>query len=184
MTTSTGRPRPSRAWRRGGRRRSRCSCRPCSTSLMRGPPLPGPGGPAKACAMSSQRSASGPVGDEVEVVAVAALGDPQAEVVRRAAHRLLRLDRDPTPTARPRVRCSSIRNSSAGGSSECTPKAKLRVRTPRWATCRIRSVGSGSMPERLGDVERVRPGLHEPGRAPSTSGSSAARTTASSRPAG
>ncbi len=23
---------------------------------------------------------------------------------------------------------------------------KLRVRTPRWATCRIRSVGSGSTP--------------------------------------
>ena len=38
------------------------------------------------------------------------------------------------------------------------------MRTPRCATCLIRSVGSGGSvrPARVVDVERVRPGLHEP----------------------
>ena len=75
-----------------------------------------------------------------------ALGDPQAEVVRRPAHRLLRLDRTPLPQlARG---CGAARSGTPrpAAASECTPKAKLRVRTPRWATCRIRSVGSGSIP--------------------------------------
>ena len=44
---------------------------------------PGPGGPANAWAMSSHSSAAGALGNEVDVVAVAALGDEQAEVERR-----------------------------------------------------------------------------------------------------
>ena len=38
----------------------------------------------------------------------------------------------------------------------------MRVRTPRWATCRIRSVGSVPLTRGVVDVVRVRPGLHEP----------------------
>ena len=41
---------------------------------------------------------------------------------------------------------SSTRNSSPGASRELFAKAKSRVRTPMWATCRIRSVtGGGSL---------------------------------------
>ena len=47
----------------------------------------------------------------------------------------------PGPGLARRARRSSTRNSSAGGSSPCTENAKSRVRTPRWATWRIRSVG-------------------------------------------
>ena len=60
------------------------------------------------------------------------------------------------------------------------PKAKSRVRTPRCATCRTRSVGCELDAERVGDVEAVRPGLHEPRGRHRGRRSSAGRTTASS----
>ena len=94
---------------------------------------------------------------------MATLGDPQAEVVRRAAHRLRRLRRAPLPQVAGGGDAARSGTPRAGGSSPWAPKAKSRVRTPRCATCRIRSVGSSRDAERVGDVEAVRPGLHEAG---------------------
>ena len=167
-TSSCARPRASRASPRAGRRRSRSSCRSAASSAH-ARPSPRPAGPAKACAMSSQRSASAPVGDEVGVGAVDALGDQQAEVVRRPGHPLRGVLRAPGPHARPTARPARPGTPRPAAPAPCTAKEKSRVRTPRWATCRIRSVTSGRDAERLVHVERVRPGLHEAARSPSRS---------------
>lgn len=47
----------------------------------------------------------------------------------------------PAPSPSPVGEVSSTRNSSSGGVSPRTPKAKSRARTPMRATCRNRSVG-------------------------------------------
>ncbi len=59
--------------------------------------LPSPGGPAKAWAMSSQRSASGPRRDEVGVGPVHPLGHQPAEVDGRPGHRLRGVLGSPRP---------------------------------------------------------------------------------------
>src|SRR6185437_9133801 len=109
---------------------------------------PGPDGPAKACAMSSQASASGPIATNRRsarcrrwvtsrqkssagpVTCWAASAGP----VGPQAHRS------------PDGPASSIRKASAGAGRPRTAYAKSRVRTPRCATCRSRSVGTRDTP--------------------------------------
>ena len=163
------RPRAARAWPRGGRRRNRCSCRRGGPGLetLAGarpqPPVgprPSPGGPAKAWAMSSQRSASGPV------------------ATRSRSSRWRRwVTRRQKSYADPRTDCAA----SAGPHSHSSPdgRAQLDPELLGRRLERVHAVGVvagahtqvGDVPdpvgrlgrgaERLGHVERVRPGLHE-----------------------
>ena len=107
---------------------------------------PSPAGPANAWAIVSHCSASAPTATQVGVVAVHPLGHQQAEVLGRAGHRLRGVLGPPGPHVAPTGRPGRSGTPPRAARSSCTENAKLRVRTPRWATCRIRSVGSGSMP--------------------------------------
>ena len=108
---------------------------------------PAPGGPAKACAMSSHRSASAPSRPYGEVGAVRPLGDQQAEVERGAGDALggvLGAVRPQLARAGPVEFDAELLARAA--SSPRTPKAKSRARTPMRTTCRSRSVGGRTTP--------------------------------------
>ena len=95
--------------------------------------------------MSSQRSASAPVATRSVSArwtrwVTRRQKSPALPVTVCAASSGPQLQTSPEGATR------SMRNSSAGASRPWTEWAKLRVRTPRWATWRIRSVSSTSTP--------------------------------------
>ena len=120
-----------------------------------------PGGPAKAWAMSSQRSASGPVATRSRSSRWRRWVTRRQKSYAEPRHRLRGVVRSPRPQL-------------ARGCDELDPEllgwaARGRARRRRSCGCGRRGgrrAGPGrsaraSMPERLGHVERVRPGLHE-----------------------
>ena len=176
-TSSSGRPRASRASRRAGRRRSRSSCR--SGSRQPRGARPSPGGPAKHWAMSSHRSASGPAATSAVsarwmrwvtsrqksyagpvTVCGGVLRAPRPDVARRRGQ-----GRRGTP--RPAARLAARGEGEAAGAD-----AEVRdVLDP------VADLGLDA--ERRVDVERVGPGLHEPRGRHRGRPTSAGRTTAS-----
>ena len=141
-----------------------------------------PAGPAKAWAMSSHRSASGPSASTARSARWARWVTSRQKSRRGPGDPLRRRPRARTPTTRRPGRCSSTRNSSAGGGQSAHARRRSRgSRTPIRATCRSRSVGGRTHAERVGDVLAVGPGLHEPGGGHGGDGSSAGRTRGTGR---
>ncbi len=150
------RPRAARAWPRAGRRRSRCSCR-CAGArpggLSRAVLEPGrarlPTGAGRAGEGLGEVEPAvgvGPGGDAGRGRRGGGAGSPAGRSRTPSRSRAAR--RPPDPTSRPRRRGRPARRAPRrpARASPWAPKAKSRVRTPMWATCRIRSVGASTAP--------------------------------------
>ena len=141
---------------------------------------PGPGGPAKACAIVNQRSASSPSAATSSAAGgrrwVTSRQKSSAEPATRCA-----ASSGPHVQAEPSGALSSTRNGSAGGARPLIANAKSRVRTPMCAIERSRAVAGRARPGRRRRRGRA-PRSPSAARWPSTRRSSAVRTTAACGP--
>ena len=125
--------------------------------LARGPP---PGGPAKACAMSSQASATGPVAVRARSLRCARW------VTRRQKSRAGPSTRSPRRPARTSTVYRRGRSARAGPARPGPVWPLASERVPDGAVAQVRDVpqpgGRGAADaEGVGDVVPVRPGLHQ-----------------------
>ena len=89
--------------------------------------------------MSSQRSASGPVGRQVRSARCRRWVTRRQKSQRRAGHPLRGVLRAPRPRSTRRARPARPGTARPAAAGRAGANAKSRVRTPRWATCRSRS---------------------------------------------